>query len=50
MSEKKSSKSTSIDPVVVELLEKAKTEGVSTAFSRAEETKPCPIGLEGNCC
>jgi carbon-monoxide dehydrogenase catalytic subunit len=40
----------SIDPVVVELLKKAEAEGVSTVFKRADETKPCPIGHEGNCC
>jgi len=45
-----SEKSKSIDPVVVEMLEKANAEGVSTAFSRADETKACPIGHEGNCC
>jgi carbon-monoxide dehydrogenase catalytic subunit len=50
MAESKGSKSTSIDPVVVEMLGKAQAEGVSTAFSRADETKPCPIGHEGNCC
>ncbi len=45
MAEKKS-----VDPVVVEMLKKAEAEGVSTAFKRADETKPCPIGHEGNCC
>ncbi|MDY6893471.1 MAG: carbon monoxide dehydrogenase, partial [Chloroflexota bacterium] len=51
MAEKKASKkSTSIDPVVVEMLQKAEDEGVSTSFNRADETKPCPIGHEGNCC
>jgi carbon-monoxide dehydrogenase catalytic subunit len=52
MAEKKSSEPTkkSVDPVVLEMLEKAQTEGVSTAFNRAAETKPCPIGHEGNCC
>jgi len=40
----------SIDPVVVEMLKKAEAEGVSTAFKRADETKPCPIGHEGSCC
>ncbi len=40
----------SVDPVVVEMLKKAEAEGVSTAFKRADETKPCPIGHEGNCC
>jgi carbon-monoxide dehydrogenase catalytic subunit len=40
----------SIDPVVLEMLEKAEAEGASTIFSRSEETKACPIGHEGNCC
>ncbi len=50
MAENKRSESKSADPVVIEMLEKAQAEGVSTAFSRADETKPCPIGHEGNCC
>jgi carbon-monoxide dehydrogenase catalytic subunit len=45
MAEKKT-----VDPAVVEMLKKAEAEGVSTAFKRADETKPCPIGHEGNCC
>ncbi|MFQ5987993.1 MAG: carbon monoxide dehydrogenase, partial [Dehalococcoidia bacterium] len=39
-----------IDPAVIEILGKAEAEGISTAFSRAESTRPCPIGHEGNCC
>lgn len=52
MAEKKSPEpiKKSIDPVVLDMLEKAQVEGVSTAFGRAEETKACPIGHEGNCC
>ncbi|MBE0479634.1 MAG: anaerobic carbon-monoxide dehydrogenase catalytic subunit [Dehalococcoidia bacterium] len=50
MAEKKGPDKKSIDPVVVEMLEKARADGVSTAFSRAEETKPCPIGHDGSCC
>ncbi len=34
----------------LEMLEKAKADGVSTVFDRAEEMKPCPIGAEGSCC
>ncbi len=45
MAEKKT-----VDPVVVEMLKKAEAESVSTVFKRADETKPCPIGHEGNCC
>ena len=40
----------SIDPAVIEMMEKAKADGMSTAFDRAEVTKACPIGHEGNCC
>ena len=39
-----------VDPATQELLEIAEAEGISTAFSRAEVIKPCPIGREGNCC
>ena len=45
MAEKKT-----VDPAIIEILEKAEADGVSTAFDRAETTKPCPIGHEGNCC
>jgi len=45
MAEKKT-----VDPVVVEMLKKAESESVSTVYKRADETKPCPIGHEGNCC
>jgi carbon-monoxide dehydrogenase catalytic subunit len=40
----------SVDRVTLEILAKAKADGVSTAFDRAEEIKPCPIGAEGSCC
>ncbi len=52
MAEKKSPEPTkkTIDPAVAEMLGRAKAKGVSTAFSRADETKPCPIGHEGSCC
>jgi carbon-monoxide dehydrogenase catalytic subunit len=39
-----------VDPAVIEILAKAEADGVSTAFDRAEATRPCPIGHEGNCC
>jgi len=47
---KEAKKKITIDPAVIEILEKAEAEGISTAFNRAETTKPCPIGHEGNCC
>ncbi len=38
------------DPAVMAMLERAEQEGLSTAFSRAEALKPCPIGHIGQCC
>ena len=32
------------------LLEKAQKENISTVFFRADEIKPCPIGIEESCC
>lgn len=40
----------SIDPAVLKVLEITEAEGISTAFSRAAEMKPCPIGRDGACC
>ncbi|MFH1650650.1 MAG: anaerobic carbon-monoxide dehydrogenase catalytic subunit [Chloroflexota bacterium] len=40
----------SIDQASLEMLAKASEEGISTAFSRAETMKPCPIGADGSCC
>jgi carbon-monoxide dehydrogenase catalytic subunit len=40
----------SIDPATIEMISKAKDDGVSIAFERAEKMKPCPIGQEGSCC
>ena len=40
----------SVDPATVELIEKAEKENISTAFSRADTIKPCPIGVEESCC
>jgi carbon-monoxide dehydrogenase catalytic subunit len=39
-----------IDPAVLEMLKKAKSDGVMTAFDRAEAMRPCPIGRDGICC
>ncbi len=47
---KESRKRATIDPAVIEMLEKAEAEEISTAFDRAKTTKPCPIGHEGLCC
>ena len=40
----------SIDPTALEILELAEELGISTAFSRADKMKPCPIGSDGYCC
>ena len=40
----------SIDPAALAILEIAEQQGFSTAFSRVEEMKPCPIGADGRCC
>jgi len=40
----------SIDSASVKMIEKAATDGVNTAFDRAETMKPCPIGSVGSCC
>ncbi len=38
------------NPAASELLKKANSEHISTAFSRVEELNPCPIGKSGGCC
>jgi len=40
----------SIDQASIEMIEKAASDGVNTAFDRAETMKPCPIGAVGSCC
>ena len=42
--------SKTVDPAAAEMLQKAYAEGISTAFSRADSVKACPIGAEGACC
>ena len=49
MADKKRIKKT-VDPAIVEILEKAEAEGISTIFERAVTTAACPIGHEGGCC
>ncbi len=48
MAEKEIKKS--IDSATIKMLEKASSDEVGTAFSRAAAMKPCPIGAEGSCC
>jgi len=40
----------SIDNASIRMIEKAGSDGVNTAFDRAEALKPCPIGMVGSCC
>ncbi len=40
----------SIDPASQEMLIRADELGLETAFSRADEMKPCPIGADSLCC
>jgi len=40
----------SFDEGTVELIEKAASDSVNTAFDRADTMKPCPIGAVGSCC
>ncbi len=46
----KNGKPKSIDPASLSMLDKAAAEGVSTAFDRASQLTPCPIGADGACC
>jgi carbon-monoxide dehydrogenase catalytic subunit len=40
----------SLDPAAREMLRRADELGLGTAFSRAEQMAPCPIGSDGSCC
>jgi carbon-monoxide dehydrogenase catalytic subunit len=40
----------SMDPAAQEMLLRADELGLGTAFSRAEQMAPCPIGADGSCC
>jgi carbon-monoxide dehydrogenase catalytic subunit len=40
----------SVDLAAIEILAWADEAGISTAFSRADEMKPCPIGADSMCC
>ncbi len=40
----------SIDPAAIQILSWIDDDEISTAFSRADEMKPCPIGADGKCC
>ena len=47
---KKEQKIPTIDPTIIALLAVTEEENISTVFSRAASTKPCPIGADGACC
>jgi len=40
----------SVDQASVEMIKKAESEGISTAFARRQAIKPCGIGAAGICC
>ena len=40
----------SIDPAARAMLARAEELGLETAFGRAEQMAPCPIGADGSCC
>jgi carbon-monoxide dehydrogenase catalytic subunit len=42
--------SVTADPAVEQMLEITREKGIETAFDRAENIKPCPIGSDGVCC
>ena len=48
MTEEKKKKS--VDLASMALIDKASSDQVNLVFDRAEEMKPCPIGLVGSCC
>ncbi|MCL4534690.1 MAG: anaerobic carbon-monoxide dehydrogenase catalytic subunit [Bacteroidetes bacterium] len=43
-------KEKTIDPAAQAMLDISTAEGISTAFSRAEAMRPCPIGRGAGCC
>lgn len=43
-------KTRSIDGATIELFNKAQKENISTVFTRADDMRPCPIGVEESCC
>ncbi|MCP4423065.1 MAG: anaerobic carbon-monoxide dehydrogenase catalytic subunit [Chloroflexi bacterium] len=40
----------SIDPAAQQMLIRAEDLGIGTAFTRADDMAPCPIGADGMCC
>lgn len=50
MAKERSAIDSTSDPAAQEMLARAKEMGISTAFTRADEMAPCPIGEVGMCC
>ena len=48
--EKRSYADSTSDPAAQEMLARANEMGISTAFTRADDMAPCPIGEVGMCC
>jgi len=40
----------SIDPATQQMIKRAQDLGIETVFDRAEQMKPCAIGIQGICC
>jgi anaerobic carbon-monoxide dehydrogenase catalytic subunit len=40
----------SIDPATQQMIQRAQQLGIETVFDRAEQMKPCSIGVQGTCC
>jgi carbon-monoxide dehydrogenase catalytic subunit len=40
----------SIDPATQQMIKRAQQLGIDTVFDRAEQMKPCNIGVQGTCC
>jgi carbon-monoxide dehydrogenase catalytic subunit len=40
----------SIDPATQQMIQRAQQLGIDTVFDRAEQMKPCNIGVQGTCC
>jgi carbon-monoxide dehydrogenase catalytic subunit len=43
-------KTKTLDKAAQQVLEQAEAKGISTAFSRVDAMRPCPIGADGRCC
>ena len=48
--EPKKASELSIDEASIQMIERARELEIDTIFDRAEEMKPCNIGIQGTCC